>query len=66
LGENDALTPLGSPEIASLTLPEKLGFASRNTGVDIELVPTPTESAPGGEIEKDGAMIPRDTVAVTF
>ena len=66
LGENEAVTPAGSPEIASLTLPEKLGFASINTGLDVELVPTPTESPPGGEMENDGAAMVRDKVAVTF
>jgi hypothetical protein len=34
--------------------------------VDIELVPTPTESTPGGEIENDGAAMVRDKVAVNF
>ena len=66
LGENEAVTPAGRPEIANLTLPEKLGFGSINTGLDMELAPTPTESPPGGEMEKDGAVMARDRVAVTF
>ena len=66
MGENEALTPFGSPEIANLTLPEKLGLASKNTRVDAELVPTPTESAPGEEIVNDGAAMVSGKVAVTF
>ena len=66
LGENEAVTPAGSPETANVTLPEKLGFAWTNTALFVEVAPTPTESPPLEEMENDGVAMVRERVVVIF